>query len=111
MFLFSAYAINPFSLIRLEFIYYSFSAKLLKYFSKWLYNFAFSTVIYEGCFISSLILGMVSLFYLAILKGVWGFLGASVIKNPLAKQETQVRSLGQEDPLEEEMTTHSSILA
>ena len=26
-------------------------------------------------------------------------------------QETQVRSLGWEDPLEEEMTTHSSILA
>ena len=26
-------------------------------------------------------------------------------------QETQVRSLGQEDPLEEEMTTHFSILA
>ena len=26
-------------------------------------------------------------------------------------QETQVGSLGQEDPLEEEMTTHSSILA
>ena len=26
-------------------------------------------------------------------------------------QETQVRSLGQKDPLEEEMTTHSSILA
>ena len=26
-------------------------------------------------------------------------------------QETWVRSLGQEDPLEEEMTTHSSILA
>ena len=25
--------------------------------------------------------------------------------------ETQVRSLGQEDPLEEEMTTHSSMLA
>ena len=25
-------------------------------------------------------------------------------------QETQVRSLGQEDPLEEEMATHSSIL-
>ena len=36
------------------------------------------------------------------------------VKNPLAMQETQemwVRSLGQEDPLEEEMTTHSSILA
>ena len=26
-------------------------------------------------------------------------------------EELQVRSLGQEDPLEEEMTTHSSILA
>ena len=26
-------------------------------------------------------------------------------------QETQVRSLGQEDPLEEEMATHSNILA
>ena len=26
-------------------------------------------------------------------------------------QETQVRSLGQEDPLEKEMTTHSSLLA
>ena len=26
-------------------------------------------------------------------------------------QETQVRSLGQEDPLQEEMATHSSILA
>ena len=26
-------------------------------------------------------------------------------------QETQVRSLGQEDPLEKEMTTHSSIFA
>ena len=34
-----------------------------------------------------------------------------MVKNPLAMQETQVRSLGQEDPLEEEMATHSSILA
>ena len=30
---------------------------------------------------------------------------------PPAMQETWVRSLGQEDPLEEGMTTHSSILA
>ena len=30
---------------------------------------------------------------------------------PLAVQETWVRSLGQEDPLEKEMATHSSILA
>ena len=33
------------------------------------------------------------------------------VKNVSAVQETQVRSLGQEDPLEEEMATHSSILA
>ena len=32
-------------------------------------------------------------------------------KNPPAMQETWVRSLGWEDPLEEEMVTHSSILA
>jgi len=37
-----------------------------------------------------------------------------VVKNPRAVQETQetwVRSLGREDPLEEGMATHSSILA
>ena len=32
-------------------------------------------------------------------------------KNLPAKQETQVQSLGQEDPLEKEMAKHSSILA
>ena len=31
--------------------------------------------------------------------------------NPSAKQETSIQSLGLEDPLEEEMATHSSILA
>ena len=41
----------------------------------------------------------------------WGFPDDSVVKNP-AMQEIQVwvRSLGQEDPLEESMATHSSIL-
>ena len=34
-----------------------------------------------------------------------------MVKNPPAVQEMQVRSLGQEDPLEEEMATRSSILA
>ena len=34
----------------------------------------------------------------------------SVVKNLPAMQETWVRSLGQEDPLEKEMATHSSIL-
>ena len=35
----------------------------------------------------------------------------SVVKNPPAVQEIRVQSLGQEDPLEEGMATHSSILA
>jgi len=39
------------------------------------------------------------------------FPGGSVVKNPLAVQETQVLSLGQEDALEEVMAIHSSILA
>ena len=34
-----------------------------------------------------------------------------MVKNLLAKLETWVQSLGQEDPLEKEMATHSSILA
>ena len=34
-----------------------------------------------------------------------------MVKNPPAIQETWVRSLGWEDPLEEEMATYSSILA
>ena len=36
---------------------------------------------------------------------------AQVAKNLPAMQETQVQPLGQEDPLEEEVATHSSILA
>ena len=36
---------------------------------------------------------------------------AQTVKNLPAMQETRVRSLGQEDPLEEGMATHSSILA
>ena len=34
-----------------------------------------------------------------------------MVKNPPAKQEMQVWSLGQEDPLEKEMATHSRTLA
>ena len=36
---------------------------------------------------------------------------ALVVKILLPIQETPVRSLGQEDPLEKEMATHSSVLA
>ena len=34
-----------------------------------------------------------------------------MVKNLLAMQETRAQSLGQEDPLEKEMATYSSILA
>ena len=36
---------------------------------------------------------------------------AQAVKNPPAVQETRVQSLGQEDPLEKEMATHSGIPA
>ena len=36
---------------------------------------------------------------------------AQLVKNLPAVQETRVRSLGWEDPLEKEMATHFSILA
>ena len=40
-----------------------------------------------------------------------GFPGSSVAKNLMARQESQVQSLGREDPLEKERATHSNILA
>ena len=40
-----------------------------------------------------------------------GFPSGSVVKNLPAMQETWIRSLGREDPLEEGMATHSSTLA
>ena len=40
-----------------------------------------------------------------------GFPGGSEVKNLPAMQEVWVQSLGQEDPLEKGMATHSSILA
>ena len=42
---------------------------------------------------------------------MWASLVAQMIKNLPAMQETLVLSLGQEDPLEKEMATHTSILA
>ena len=44
-------------------------------------------------------------------ESLTGFPGGSVVKNLPAVQETQVRSLGGEDPLEKGMANHSSILA
>ena len=43
--------------------------------------------------------------------GVSASLVALMVKNLPAMQETCVQSLGQEDPLEKGMATHSSILA
>ena len=42
---------------------------------------------------------------------IYASLVAQLVKNPPAMQETLLQFLGQEDPLEKEMATHSSILA
>ena len=41
----------------------------------------------------------------------WASLVAQAVKSSLAVQETRVRLLGWEDPLEQGMATHSSVLA
>ena len=45
------------------------------------------------------------------LEIIVGFPGGSVVKNPPAMQETQVLSLGWENPLEKGLATYSTILA
>jgi len=52
-----------------------------------------------------------SCFNAALLNKNWASLVAQMVKNLSAMKETQVQSLGREDPLEEEMATYSSILA
>ena len=53
--------------------------------------------------------------FASVLAAGVGIMGLSLVvktvKNRPAMQDTQVRSLGQEDPLEEGMATHSSIPA
>ena len=46
----------------------------------------------------------------SIAEKYWISLVAQMVKNLPAIQETRLRSLGQEDPLEDGMATHSSIL-
>ena len=46
-----------------------------------------------------------------IIITTWASPLAQLVKHLPAVQETWVRSLGREDPLEKEMATHSSILA
>ena len=50
-------------------------------------------------------------FNLSQLCWYWALLVAQMVKDLPAMQETQVWSLGQEDPLEKRMAIHSSILA
>ena len=45
------------------------------------------------------------------LPSLWDFPVAQMAKNLPAMQGTQVQSLGQEDPLDKRMATHSNILA
>ena len=53
-----------------------------------------------------------SLLHFAVCRRTKGApLAAQMVKNQPVMQETWVRSLGWEDPLEEDMATHSSILA
>ena len=47
----------------------------------------------------------------SVLESVWAPLVAQSVKKLPAVQETQVQSLGLEDPLKEEMETHSYVLA
>ena len=47
----------------------------------------------------------------AVFHRIWASLVAQTVKNPPGVQETQVQSLGLEDPLEKGMATHSSIFA
>ena len=42
---------------------------------------------------------------------IWAFLVAQTVKNLPTMWDTWVQSLGQEDLLEEEIVTHSSVLA
>ena len=44
-------------------------------------------------------------------KNIWASPVVQMVKNHPVMQETWVRSLSREDPLEKEMATHSSILA
>ena len=55
--------------------------------------------------------GFFFFFFLMISRLEMGFPDVSVVKNPPSSAGDTVQSLGQEDPLEEEMATHSNILA
>ena len=53
----------------------------------------------------------IDMFLLTEVHSLYDSPSGSVVKNPPAKQETRVRSLGEEDPLEKEIATHLTIPA
>ena len=54
---------------------------------------------------------LVKLMYSLDTNSIWASLVAQMVKNLPAMQESWVRSLHWEDPLENGMTTHSSVFA
>ena len=72
-------------------------------------------VLFMGVFTDPPALGLTPSFFsflaLSIFLLGWSSLVAQTVNNMPARQETWVRPLGWEDPLEEGMATHSSILA
>ena len=54
---------------------------------------------------------LLTIFFFFLYNVLVAFLVGSMVKNPPSVQQIQVHSLGQEDPLDKGMATHSSILA
>ena len=79
----------------------AFSEIIIRWYENVTYVYIYSLLSFFNKLICCLILVILSM----------GFSGAPVVKNLSAMQETQVWSLSWEDPLEEGMATHSSILA
>ena len=65
--------------------------------------------IYMKLVVGPLILFKNSFIWTWMTTWIWASLVAQKLNNPPAMQDSQVQSLGQEDPVEESMATHSSI--
>ena len=66
---------------------------------------------FSCCFDDTADVGYLGHFQILAIMNKGGFLVAQTVKNQSAMQETGFQSLGQGDPLEKGMATHSSILA
>ena len=65
----------------------------------------------DGNVISCYILHPINICSFTFSLSIWASLVAQMVRRLFTMQKTWVRSLGQEDPLEKEMATHSSTLA